>query len=83
MVSLRKQSLDVPKNRVKLIDLCSPVESVMPGKTPYSAFPRASKTIGRSSDITSFSVWMKRTLRAQAFSGGGKGSHRNCVSSSH
>lgn len=35
--------------------------------------PWASETIGRSSDITSFSMWMKYTLRAEACGGEGKG----------
>lgn len=49
------------------------------------AFPWATKTIGRSSDITSFSMWMKCTLRAEAVGGGEgkKGFRRNCVFHSH
>lgn len=44
---------------------CPPPACVLP--------PWASETIGRSSDITSFSMWMKHTLRAEACGGGGKG----------
>lgn len=36
-------------------------------------FPWASETIGRSSAITSFSMWMKCTLRAEAAGGGEEG----------
>lgn len=50
-----------------------PGQAARPAQTASLLSPWASETIGRSSDITSFSMWMKYTLRAEACGGEGKG----------
>lgn len=68
------QSLEIPVG-LKEIDeveqLCSLCCLVRPRQPSYTALPWASETIGRSSAITSFSMWMKCTLRAEAEAVGG------------
>lgn len=81
------QTLEAVRNRGRLMELFCTVQAALRGQSKASATqcfpPWATQTIGRSSDITSFSMWMKCTLRAEALRRGGKGVGTHCVSSTH